>query len=103
MKEQEAKRLLSNLGTKTPLSKIPLLKCFILSVKMNEIVDNFLLAGDKFMPEMHLNQLGFTYRACCSFTKSKERIEKFPQGGNTDLWQIKRFSKKNSIRQSFKR
>ena len=29
------------------------------SYKMNEIVNNFLLAGDKFMPEMHLKQPGF--------------------------------------------
>ena len=28
--------------------------------KMNEIVNKFLLAGDKFMPEMHLKQPGFT-------------------------------------------
>ena len=28
---------------------------------MNEIVNNFLLAGDKFMPEMHLKQTGFIY------------------------------------------
>ena len=26
---------------------------------MNEIVNKFLLAGDKFMPEMHLKQPGF--------------------------------------------
>ena len=37
VKEQEAKGLLSNLGMKTPLSKIPLLNVFFLSVKMNEI------------------------------------------------------------------
>ena len=30
------------------------------SIKMNEIVNTFLLAGDKFMPEMHLKQPGFT-------------------------------------------
>ena len=42
---------------------------------MNEIVNNFLLAGDKFMPEMHLKQPGFTYSACGPFTKSKERIQ----------------------------
>ena len=42
---------------------------------MNEIVNKFLLAGDKFMPEMHLKQPGFTYSACGSFTKNKERIE----------------------------
>ena len=28
--------------------------------KMNEIVHKFLLGGDKFMPEMHLKQPGFT-------------------------------------------
>ena len=42
---------------------------------MNEIVNKFLLAGDNFMPEMHLKQPGFTYRACGPFTKSKERIK----------------------------
>ena len=41
---------------------------------MNEIVNTFLLAGDKFMPEMHLKQSGFFYSACGSFTKNKERI-----------------------------
>ena len=41
--------------------------------------------GDKFKPEMHLKQLGFTYSACGSFTKNKERIEKFIQTGNTDF------------------
>ena len=50
---------------------------------MNEIVNKFLLAGDKFMPEMHLKQSGFTYSACRPFTKSKKRIEKFMQTGNT--------------------
>ena len=44
---------------------------------MNEIVNKFLLGGDKFMPEMHLRQPGFTYSACGSFTKNKEIIEKF--------------------------
>ena len=46
---------------------------------MDEIVNKFLLAGDKFMPEMHLNQPGFTYTACGPFTKNKERME------NTDF------------------
>ena len=44
---------------------------------MNEIVNNFLLPEDKFMPEMHLKQLGFTYSARGPFTKNKERIQKF--------------------------
>ena len=51
---------------------------------MNEIVNKFLLRGDKFMPEMHLKQPGFTYSACGPFTKNKERIEKFMQTGNTN-------------------
>ena len=51
---------------------------------MNETVNKFLLAGDKFMPEMHLKQPGFNYSACGWFTKNKE-IEKFMQTGNTDF------------------
>ena len=54
-------------------------------IKVNEIVNKFLLAGDKFMPEIHLKQPGFTYSACGPFTKNKERIEKFMQTGNTDF------------------
>ena len=42
---------------------------------MNEIVNNFLLVGDKFMPEMHLKQPSFTYSACGPFTKNKQKIE----------------------------
>ena len=50
---------------------------------MNEIVNKFLLAGDKFMPEMHLKQPGFTYSACGPFTKNKEGIQKFKEAGDT--------------------
>ena len=39
---------------------------------MNEIRNKFLLAGDKFMPEMHLRQPGFMYSG--TFTRNKERI-----------------------------
>ena len=49
---------------------------------MNEIVNTFLLADDKFMPEMHLKQPGFTFSACGPFTKNKERIQKFMETGN---------------------
>ena len=52
---------------------------------MNEIVNNFLPAGNKLMPEMHLKQPGFTYSACFPFTKNKERVENFMQTGNTDF------------------
>ena len=46
--------------------------------KINEIVNKFSLAGDRFMPEMYLRQpasldkSGFTYSACGLFTKNKE-------------------------------
>ena len=50
---------------------------------MNEIVNKFLLAADKFMTEMHLKQPGFAYSACGPFTKNKERIQKFKETGDT--------------------
>ena len=53
--------------------------------KMNEMINKYLLAGDKFMPEMHLRQPGFTYSACDPFTKRKERIKQFIQTRNTDF------------------
>ena len=48
-------------------------------MKMNETVNKLLLAGDKFMPEIHLRQPGFTYNACGPFTKYKERTKKFKE------------------------
>ena len=50
---------------------------------MNEIVNKFLFAGDKFMPEIHLRQPQFVYSACRPFTKNKERIQKFKETGDT--------------------
>ena len=50
---------------------------------MNEIVIKFLLAGDRFVPEMHLRQPEFTYSACGPFTKSKQRIQKFKETGDS--------------------
>ena len=50
---------------------------------MNAIVNKFLLAGDKFMPEMHLKQPGVTYSACGPFTKNKETIQIFKETGDT--------------------
>ena len=46
---------------------------------MNETVNKLSLAGDNFMPEINLRQLGFTYSACGLFTKNKERIKKFKE------------------------
>ena len=51
---------------------------------MNEVANKFLLAGDKFMPEMHLKQPGFTDSACGPVTKNKERIQKFKETGDTN-------------------
>ena len=51
---------------------------------MNEIINKFLLAGDKFMPEMHLKQPGFTYSARGPFTKNQRRIQKFMQIGDAN-------------------
>ena len=85
---------------------------------MNEILNKFLLAGDKFMPKMHLKQPGFTYSARDPFTKSKERIAKSMQSGNIDFiykneldkaqhgmayGKSKDSAKRNTIRQSFER
>ena len=85
VEEKEAKELLNSLGVKTQLSKIPLFGDTIFGVyKMNKIVNKILLTGDKFMPEMHLKQPGFTYSSCGSFTRNKERIEKLMQTGNAD-------------------
>ena len=55
-----------------------------LEYKMNEIVNEFLLAGDKFMPKMHLKQPWFTYGACELFTKNRERIQKFKETGDAN-------------------
>ena len=68
LKEQEARTHLSQILLLVPL----LFKTY----KMNEITNKFLLAGDKFMPEMHLRQSGFTYCACGLFTKDKKRKKK---------------------------
>ena len=56
---------------------------FIELYKINEIVNQFLLAGDKIMREMHLKQPGFTYSACGPFIKNKERIQQFKETEDT--------------------
>ena len=40
-------------------------------------MNKFLLAGDKFMSEIHLRQSGFKHSPSELFTKNKERIQKF--------------------------
>ena len=65
------------------MADILFLNVYAKSYKINKIVNKFLLAGDKFMPEMHLKQLGVTYSACRPFTKNKERVQKFKETGDT--------------------
>ena len=48
---------------------------------MNKIINNFLLTGDKFMPELDLKQPEFTYSACGPFIKHPKRIQKFRERG----------------------
>ena len=50
---------------------------------MNEIINKFLWAIDKFLSEMHLRQPGFTYSTFWTFTKNKERMQKFKQIGDS--------------------
>ena len=49
---------------------------------MNEIITKFSLAGDKFTPELHLRQPGFTNSAHAPFNKHREKIHKFRETGN---------------------
>ena len=51
---------------------------------MNDIINKFLLAGDKLMPEMHLRHPQFIYSACRPFTKHKQRIQKIKETGGTN-------------------
>ena len=51
---------------------------------MNEIVNKFLLAGNKFKPGIRLKQAGFTYSVCGPFNKNKERAQKFKETGDTN-------------------
>ena len=60
---------------------------------MNEIVNTFLSAGDKFIPDMHLKQPVFTYSAYRLFTKNKERIIKFKETGDTSYIYINELDK----------
>ena len=51
---------------------------------MNNTINKLLLAGDKFMPEIHLRQTQFTYSVCGSFTKHEQKIQKFKETGDTN-------------------
>ena len=73
IKKQEVSGLLSSLGQKTSLCKVPLLgEILFQRYKTHEIINKFLLRGDQFMSVMHLRQPGFTYSACRPFTKQRK-------------------------------
>ena len=50
----------------------------------SNVINKFLLVGDKFMPEIHLRQPQFTYVACGLFTKHEQRIQKCKEPGDTN-------------------
>ena len=50
---------------------------------MNEIINKFLLARENVMSQVHLRQPRFIYSACRPFIKTKERIQKFKETGNS--------------------
>ena len=53
---------------------------------MNETINRFLLTGDKFMPETHLREPGFTYKACRSFMKTKKEYKILQKQENQDIF-----------------
>ena len=62
--------------------------CFV--SKIEKEWKNFLLAGDKFMSEIHLRQPILTWSVCGPFTKIKERIENLNKTGDSQyLYQNK--------------
>ena len=68
------------------ISDLPIINTFLKKYKRSAIVNKLLLAEDKFMPEMHLTQLGFTYDACGIFTRNKERIKKIKKQEIPDIF-----------------
>ena len=53
---------------------------------MNDIINTFLLAGDRFMPEIHLKQPGFTCSACGPFTKKKKESKSLKKLETQDIF-----------------
>ena len=50
---------------------------------MNRKINKYLLARNKCLPEMYLRHPGFNHIACWPFTKNKERIQRFKEGGDS--------------------
>ena len=60
---------------------------------MNKTITKFLLAGEKFMSELHLRQPGFTNCICGPFTKHNEKIQTFNEVGNLKYFYWNQFDK----------
>ena len=54
-------------------------------INMSNIINKFLLVGDKFMPEINLRQPQYVYSACGPFTRHKEIIKESKRTGDTRL------------------
>ena len=57
---------------------------------MNEIVNKFLLAGDRFMAEMHLRQPDLRIVLVDQLQKNKERIKKIQRSRRFKIYLPKR-------------
>ena len=98
IKKQEDSGLLSSLGKKTPL-KVKFLQlvlfCFrgisklIQDIEKKEIVNEFILAGDKFSSEMQLTQPGFTCSACVPFTEKQRKNPKIERNKRFAIYLLK--------------
>ena len=87
IKEQEASGLLSSLRIRTALDKIPLVDPILLSeYKMNEMINTFLLAGDKFMPQMHLRQPILRTKLADHLLKTKKEFKNFKKQQTQDIF-----------------
>ena len=70
---------------------------------MIQIVNKCLLAGNKFIPGLHLRQPEFSYSACKLFTKHCERIQIFREAGDSKHIYNNEFSQENCFRQGFEK
>ena len=59
----------------------------------SNVINKFLLVGDKFMPEIHLRQPQFTYSACGPFTKHEQRIQTFKETSDTNYIYVNELDK----------
>ena len=64
---------------------------------MNEIMNKSFLTEDKFMRNMHLKQPEFSYCACDSFTKHRDKNQAFKEACNLDYIYKNELDKSSSV------